>query len=157
MQNMENTQNTENTQKYAIEATEQDMMAINILFGNSVPVGIETATNQKDFQQVTQHTIDGLFGAANGIMRSALLLKYVAGNKPEIFVSLLAIADAISTVGEDLANKFEQDIKISELSDEELQPIIDIISQIHIDLPEELQAYKDQNNLQKGNHESNTN
>ena len=89
-------------------------------------------------------------------MRSALLLKYVAGNKPEIFVSLLAIADAISTVGEDLANKFEQDIKISELSDEELQPIIDIISQIHIDLPEELQAYKDQNNLQKGNNESNT-
>ena len=55
-----------------------------------------------------------------------------------------------------IANKFEQDIKISELSDEELQPIIDIISQIHIDLPEELQAYKDQNNLQKGNHESNT-
>lgn len=131
-------------EKYTIEATEQDMLAIDILFGSSVPAGLEKAGN--DQVKVTRHTIDGLFGASNGIMRSALLLKYVAGNKPEIFISLLAIADAISSVGESLANRFEEDEKAS-LNVEELQPIIDILSQIHIDLPEELQAFKKATNV----------
>lgn len=151
------TQPTQPLQTYKIEATESDMMAIDVLFSSMIPHGMDNAIKQKDIQEQTQLTINGLFGAANGIMRSALLLKYIAGNKPEIFISLLAIADAISTVGENLANKSELD-QNSQLDMEELQPIIDIISQIHIDLPEELQAFKDSQNptnSQKNNDESN--
>ena len=138
-------------QRYNIDATENDMSAINILFGDTIPTGMATATTPEEINQLT---INGLFGAANGIMRSALLLKYVAANKPEIFVSLIAIADAISTVGEELVTRFEANNNM-ESDNLDLQPIIDILSKIHIDLPEELQALKKVVNQEQESNEPN--
>lgn len=134
--------------KYTIEATETDIMVMDLLFGTNVEDNlrrIEQENPTDDHSERNQYICNGLFGASHGILRSALLMKTVAPSKPEIYKSLMKIAGAISIVGEKLLKDEIDDTNgepsfiESSLDDKEYQDILDILSGIDVELPDDLQ------------------
>ena len=133
--------------KYTIEATETDIMVMDLLFGTNVEDNLRRIEqeNPTNHSERNQYICNGLFGASHGILRSALLMKTVAPSKPEIYKSLMKIAGAISIVGEKLLKDEIDDTNgepsfiESSLDDKEYQDILDILSGIDVELPDDLQ------------------
>jgi len=137
---------------YTIQATETDIMVMDLLFGTNVEDNLkridqsdQSDQSDRNHAERNQYICNGLFGASHGILRSALLMKTVAPNKPEIYKSLMKIAGAISIVGEKLLKDEIDDLNgepsfiESSLDDKEYQDIIDILSGIDVELPDDLQ------------------
>ena len=135
----ENTEQTENTQEeqptlieYSIKATPEDMRTIAYLFGEQIPLAFEHGTQEEKINA----SIAAMFSSSDAMMRIGSLMKVALPN-PVIASKLYELAMVFAHVGSKLI-KDDETNRDQPLTEDELKPILDLLSSIDIALPEEL-------------------
>ena len=135
----ENTEQTENTQEeqptlieYSIKATPEDMRTIAYLFGEQIPLAFEHGTPEEKINA----SIAAMFYSSDAMMRIGSLMKVALPN-PVIASKLYELAMVFAHVGSKLI-KDDETNRDQPLTEDELKPILDLLSSIDIALPEEL-------------------
>lgn len=135
----ENTEQTENTQEeqptlieYSIKATPEDMRTIAYLFGEQIPLAFEQGTQEEKINA----SIAAMFSSSDAMMRIGSLMKVALPN-PVIASKLYELAMVFAHVGSKLI-KDDETNRDQPLTEDELKPILDLLSSIDIALPEEL-------------------
>lgn len=136
---MQTTKNTENTQaeqpaliEYSIKATPEDMRTIAYLFGEQIPLAFEHGTQEEKINA----SIAAMFSSSDAMMRIGSLMKVALPN-PVIASKLYELAMVFAHVGSKLI-KDDETNRDQPLTEDELKPILDLLSSIDIALPEEL-------------------
>lgn len=136
MQNTENTENTEKEQptliEYSIKATPEDMRTIAYLFGEQIPLAFEHGAQEEKINA----SIAAMFSSSDAMMRIGSLMKVALPN-PVIASKLYELAMVFAHVGSKLI-KDDETNRDQPLTEDELKPILDLLSSIDIALPEEL-------------------
>ena len=131
--------NTEDFQlnEYNIQATEIDMRTIAAVFGTSIQ---ERLASEDKFEQIDAR-IESLFATSHILYRLAVLNREALKGTNQIDKTLNNLALAYAKVAKDLLDKndmvYEEGI-FNDLKDEDLKPIIDILNNIEVTLPEGL-------------------
>ena len=118
--------------EYTIKAIPEDMRSISYLFGDSIHVSMATGSENERINA----TIAAMFSSSDAIMRIGSLMKLVLPN-PVIASKLYEIAMVFAHVGGKLI-KDDETNRDKPLTEEELQPILDILASVDISLPEGL-------------------
>ena len=133
------TEQTENTQEeqptlieYSIKATPEDMRTIAYLFGEQIPLAFEQGTQEEKINA----SIAAMFSSSDAMMRIGSLMKVALPN-PVIASKLYELAMVFAHVGSKLI-KDDETNRDQPLTEDELKPILDLLSSIDIALPEEL-------------------
>ena len=139
MQTSKNTEHIENTQEeqpalieYSIKATPEDMRTIAYLFGEQIPLAFEQGTQEEKINA----SIAAMFSSSDAMMRIGSLMKVALPN-PVIASKLYELAMVFAHVGSKLI-KDDETNRDQPLTEDELKPILDLLSSIDIALPEEL-------------------
>lgn len=139
MQTSKNTEHIENTQEeqpalieYSIKATPEDMRTIAYLFGEQIPLAFEHGTQEEKINA----SIAAMFSSSDAMMRIGSLMKVALPN-PVIASKLYELAMVFAHVGSKLI-KDDETNRDQPLTEDELKPILDLLSSIDIALPEEL-------------------
>lgn len=141
MQTTKNTENTEQTEQteqepalieYSIKATPEDMRTIAYLFGEQIPLAFEQGTQEEKINA----SIAAMFSSSDAMMRIGSLMKVALPN-PVIASKLYELAMVFAHVGSKLI-KDDETNRDQPLTEDELKPILDLLSSIDIALPEEL-------------------
>ena len=123
---------------------EDTLRAMELLFSPNLS---ELKENQPEMFQYYS-----LFGAAEGIMRSANLMLYAAPDNPELAKSLMAIAKVIAKTGAEMFEDAKETLQIleeknqspellsekSKLNSEQVNDIMAEINKIDVTLPDHL-------------------
>ena len=140
----QNEQNEQNEVTVTLTTDEDTLRAMELLFSPNLS---ELKENQPEMFQYYS-----LFGAAEGIMRSANLMLYAAPDNPELAKSLMAIAKVIAKTGaemfedaketlqqiEDNQQSPEMLLEKSKLNSEQVNDIMTEINKIDVTLPDHL-------------------
>ena len=118
--------------EYTIKAIPEDMRSISYLFGDSIHVSMATGSENEKINA----TIAAMFSSSDAIMRIGTLMKSVLPN-PVIASKLYEIAMVFAHVGGKLI-KDDETNRDKPLTEEEIQPILDILASVDISLPEGL-------------------
>ncbi len=137
MQTMENNQDNQEQQEpvlmeYNIKATPEDMRTIAYLFGEQIQLSFQ---NGSDEEKVNA-SIAAMFSSSDAMMRIGSLMRVALPN-PTIASKLYEMAMVFAHVGSKLI-KDDETNRDQLLTEEELQPILDLLASIDITLPEEL-------------------
>lgn len=135
MQTMENNQNEQQEpvlMEYNIKATPEDMRTIAYLFGEQIQLSFQ---NGSDEEKVNA-SIAAMFSSSDAMMRIGSLMRVALPN-PTIASKLYEMAMVFAHVGSKLI-KDDETNRDQLLTEEELQPILDLLASIDITLPEEL-------------------
>lgn len=134
-QNPQNQETLENLEKYTIEATETDMRTIETIFGEKQYLNLDA---EDPFTKIDA-SINVMFASSHVLLRVAALLNKCPN--PEVSKSISKLSLVFAMVGKNLLEKndgsFEEGI-FNELTTEDIQPILDILNGINIELPEGL-------------------
>lgn len=135
---MQTTENNQNEQQepvlmeYSIKATPEDMRTIAYLFGEQIQLSFQ---NGSDEEKVNA-SIAAMFSSSDAMMRIGSLMRVALPN-PTIASKLYEMAMVFAHVGSKLI-KDDETNRDQLLTEEELQPILDLLASIDITLPEEL-------------------
>ena len=138
MQTSKNTENVENEPQepalieYSIKATPEDMRTIAYLFGEQIPLSFQNGSEEEKINA----SIAAMFSSSDAMMRIGSLMKVVLPN-PVIASKLYELAMVFAHVGSKLI-KDDETNRDELLTEDELQPILDLLVSIDITLPEEL-------------------
>lgn len=139
MQTSKNTEHIEKTQEeqpalieYSIKATPEDMRTIAYLFGEQIPLAFEHGNQEEKINA----SIAAMFSSSDAMMRIGSLMKVALPN-PVIASKLYELAMVFAHVGSKLI-KDDETNRDQPLTEDELKPILDLLSSIDIALPEEL-------------------
>lgn len=137
MQTTENNQDNQEQQEpvlmeYNIKATPEDMRTIAYLFGEQIQLSFQ---NGSDEEKVNA-SIAAMFSSSDAMMRIGSLMRVALPN-PTIASKLYEMAMVFAHVGSKLI-KDDETNRDQLLTEEELQPILDLLASIDITLPEEL-------------------
>ncbi len=134
MQTMENNQEQQEPvlMEYNIKATPEDMRTIAYLFGEQIQLSFQ---NGSDEEKVNA-SIAAMFSSSDAMMRIGSLMRVALPN-PTIASKLYEMAMVFAHVGSKLI-KDDETNRDQLLTEEELQPILDLLASIDITLPEEL-------------------
>ena len=127
-----------------LTTNEDTLRAMELLFSPNLS---ELKENQPEMFQYYS-----LFGAAEGIMRSANLMLYAAPDNPELAKSLMAIAKVIAKTGAEMFEDAKETLQIleeknqspellsekSKLNSEQVNDIMAEINKIDVTLPDHL-------------------
>ena len=136
--------NEPNEVTVTLTTDEDTLRAMELLFSPNLS---ELKENQPEMFQYYS-----LFGAAEGIMRSANLMLYAAPDNPELAKSLMAIAKVIAKTGAEMFEDAKETLQIleeknqspellsekSKLNSEQVNDIMAEINKIDITLPDHL-------------------
>ena len=139
-----NEQNGQNEVTVTLTTDEDTLKAMELLFS---PNTMELKENQPEMFQYY-----ALFGAAEGIMRSANLMLHAAPDNPELAKSLMDIAKVIAKTGAEMFEDAKETLQIleeknqspellsekSKLNSEQVNDIMAEINKIDITLPDHL-------------------
>ena len=124
-------------ENYSIQATEMDMRTISAIFGGEL---IEKFKSSEPFEQIDAR-IESLFATSHILYRLAVLNREALKGTNQIDKTLNNLALAYAKVAKDLLDKndmvYEEGI-FNDLKEEGLKPIIDILNNIEVTLPEGL-------------------
>ena len=137
-------QNKQNEVTVTLTTDEDTLRAMELLFSPNLS---ELKENQPEMFQYYS-----LFGAAEGIMRSANLMLYAAPDNPELAKSLMDIAKVIAKTGAEMFEDAKETLQIleeknqspellsekSKLNSEQVNDIMAEINKIDITLPDHL-------------------
>ena len=140
----QNEQNEPNEVTVTLTTNEDTLRAMELLFSPNLS---ELKENQPEMFQYYS-----LFGAAEGIMRSANLMLYAAPDNPELAKSLMAIAKVIAKTGAEMFEDAKETLQIleeknqspellsekSKLNSEQVNDIMAEINKIDVTLPDHL-------------------
>ena len=140
----QNEQNEPNEVTITLTTDEDTLRAMELLFSPNLS---ELKENQPEMFQYYS-----LFGAAEGIMRSANLMLYAAPDNPELAKSLMAIAKVIAKTGAEMFEDAKETLQIleeknqspellsekSKLNSEQVNDIMAEINKIDVTLPDHL-------------------
>lgn len=134
---MQTTENNQEQQEpvlmeYNIKATPEDMRTIAYLFGEQIQLSFQ---NGSDEEKVNA-SIAAMFSSSDAMMRIGSLMRVALPN-PTIASKLYEMAMVFAHVGSKLI-KDDETNRDQLLTEEELQPILDLLASIDITLPEEL-------------------
>lgn len=143
-QNSEQEQNGQNEVTVTLTTDEDTLRAMELLFSPNLS---ELKENQPEMFQYYS-----LFGAAEGIMRSANLMLYAAPDNPELAKSLMNIAKVIAKTGAEMFEDAKETLQIleeknqspellsekSKLNSEQVNDIMAEINKIDVTLPDHL-------------------
>ena len=144
IQQEQNKQNKQNEVTVTLTTDEDTLRAMELLFSPNLS---ELKENQPEMFQYYS-----LFGAAEGIMRSANLMLYAAPDNPELAKSLMDIAKVIAKTGAEMFEDAKETLQIleeknqspellsekSKLNSEQVNDIMVEINKIDITLPDHL-------------------
>ena len=123
--------------EYNIQATEIDMRTIAAVFGTSIQ---ERLASEDKFEQIDAR-IETLFATSHILLRLSLLNKEALNVNDKVGITLNKLALVYAEVAKNLLDKndasFEEGI-FNELTKEDLDPIMDVLNNINVDLPEGL-------------------
>ena len=136
--------NEQNEVTVTLTTNEDTLRAMELLFSPNLS---ELKENQPEMFQYYS-----LFGAAEGIMRSANLMLYAAPDNPELAKSLMAIAKVIAKTGAEMFEDAKETLQIleeknqspellsekSKLNSEQVNDIMAEINKIDVTLPDHL-------------------
>lgn len=136
--------NEPNEVTVTLTTNEDTLRAMELLFSPNLS---ELKENQPEMFQYYS-----LFGAAEGIMRSANLMLYAAPDNPELAKSLMAIAKVIAKTGAEMFEDAKETLQIleeknqspellsekSKLNSEQVNDIMAEINKIDVTLPDHL-------------------
>ena len=136
--------NEPNEVTVTLTTNEDTLRAMELLFSPNLS---ELKENQPEMFQYYS-----LFGAAEGIMRSANLMLYAAPNNPELAKSLMDIAKVIAKTGAEMFEDAKETLQIleeknqspellsekSKLNSEQVNDIMAEINKIDVTLPDHL-------------------
>ncbi len=139
-----NEQNKQNEVTVTLTTDEDTLRAMELLFSPNLS---ELKENQPEMFQYYS-----LFGAAEGIMRSANLMLYAAPDNPELAKSLMAIAKVIAKTGAEMFEDAKETLQMleernqspellsekSKLNSEQVNDIMAEINKIDVTLPDHL-------------------
>lgn len=139
-----NEQQEQNEVTVTLTTNEDTLRAMELLFSPNLS---ELKENQPEMFQYYS-----LFGAAEGIMRSANLMLYAVPNNPELAKSLMAIAKVIAKTGAEMFEDAKETLQVleeknqspellsekSKLNSEQINDIMSEISKIDVTLPDHL-------------------
>ena len=139
-----NEQNEQNEVTVTLTTNEDTLRAMELLFSPNLS---ELKENQPEMFQYYS-----LFGAAEGIMRSANLMLYAAPDNPELAKSLMAIAKVIAKTGAEMFEDAKETLQMleernqspellsekSKLNSEQVNDIMAEINKIDVTLPDHL-------------------
>ena len=139
-----NEQNGQNEVTVTLTTDEDTLKAMELLFS---PNTMELKENQPEMFQYY-----ALFGAAEGIMRSANLMLHAAPDNPELAKSLMDIAKVIAKTGAEMFEDAKETLQIleekgqslellsekSKLNSEQVNDIMAEINKIDVTLPDHL-------------------
>ena len=139
-----NEQNEQNEVTVTLTTNEDTLRAMELLFSPNLS---ELKENQPEMFQYYS-----LFGAAEGIMRSANLMLYAAPDNPELAKSLMDIAKVIAKTGAEMFEDAKETLQIleeknqspellserSKLNSEQVNDIMAEINKIDVTLPDHL-------------------
>ena len=140
----QNEQNEPNEVTVTLTTDEDTLRAMELLFSPNLS---ELKENQPEMFQYYS-----LFGAAEGIMRSANLMLYAAPDNPELAKSLMNIAKVIAKTGAEMFEDAKETLQIleeknqspellsekSKLNSEQVNDIMAEINKIDVTLPDHL-------------------
>ena len=140
----QNEQNEPNEVTVTLTTDEDTLRAMELLFSPNLS---ELKENQPEMFQYYS-----LFGAAEGIMRSANLMLYAAPDNPELAKSLMDIAKVIAKTGAEMFEDAKETLQIleeknqspellsekSKLNSEQVNDIMAEINKIDVTLPDHL-------------------
>lgn len=135
---MQTTENNQNEQQepvlmeYSIKATPEDMRTIAYLFGEQIQLSFQNGTQEEKINA----SIAAMFSSSDAMMRIGSLMKVALPN-PTIASKLYEMAMVFAHVGSKLI-KDDETNRDQPLTEDELKPILDLLSSIDIALPEEL-------------------
>lgn len=135
---MQTTENNQNEQQepvlmeYSIKATPEDMRTIAYLFGEQIQLSFQNGTQEEKINA----SIAAMFSSSDAMMRIGSLMKVALPN-PVIASKLYELAMVFAHVGSKLI-KDDETNRDQPLTEDELKPILDLLSSIDIALPEEL-------------------
>ena len=118
--------------EYTIKATPEDMRLISYLFGSQIH---EAASNGTPEEKINA-SIAAMFSSSDAMMRIGSLMKAILPN-PLIGSKIFEMAMIFAHVGSKLI-KDDETNRDQPLTEEELQPILDILNSIDISLPDDL-------------------
>ena len=139
-----NEQHEPNEVTVTLTTNEDTLRAMELLFSPNLS---ELKENQPEMFQYYS-----LFGAAEGIMRSANLMLYAAPDNPELAKSLMAIAKVIAKTGAEMFEDAKETLQMleeknqspellsekSKLNSEQVNDIMAEINKIDVTLPDHL-------------------
>ena len=139
-----NEQHEQNEVTVTLTTDEDTLRAMELLFSPNLS---ELKENQPEMFQYYS-----LFGAAEGIMRSANLMLYAAPDNPELAKSLMAIAKVIAKTGAEMFEDAKETLQMleernqspellsekSKLNSEQVNDIMAEINKIDVTLPDHL-------------------
>ena len=142
--NSEQEQQEQNEVTVTLTTNEDTLRAMELLFSPNLS---ELKENQPEMFQYYS-----LFGAAEGIMRSANLMLYAAPDNPELAKSLMNIAKVIAKTGAEMFEDAKETLQIleeknqspellsekSKLNSEQVNDIMAEINKIDVTLPDHL-------------------
>ena len=134
---MENTSYEPNFQKYTIEAEETDMRTISVLFGGEI---LDRLNSEDAFTKIDAQ-IESMFASSHMLFRLAALNKETLNVDTDIAKTFNKLALIFAKVAKDLLDKNEEAYKeglFNQLTKEDLKPIMDILNNIEVELPEGL-------------------
>ena len=108
------------------------MRTIAYLFGEQIPLAFEQGTQEEKINA----SIAAMFSSSDAMMRIGSLMKVALPN-PVIASKLYELAMVFAHVGSKLI-KDDETNRDQPLTEDELKPILDLLSSIDIALPEEL-------------------
>ena len=143
-QQLPDKQNEQNEVTVTLTTDEDTLRAMELLFSPNLS---ELKENQPEMFQYYS-----LFGAAEGIMRSANLMLYAAPDNPELAKSLMDIAKVIAKTGAEMFEDAKETLQIleeknqspellsekSKLNSEQVNDIMAEINKIDVTLPDHL-------------------
>ena len=143
-QQLPDKQNEPNEVTVTLTTNEDTLRAMELLFSPNLS---ELKENQPEMFQYYS-----LFGAAEGIMRSANLMLYAAPDNPELAKSLMDIAKVIAKTGAEMFEDAKETLQIleeknqspellsekSKLNSEQVNDIMAEINKIDVTLPDHL-------------------
>lgn len=118
--------------EYTIKSTPEDMRAIAYLFGDQIQNAFISGSEEEKINA----SIAAMFSTSDAIMRAGTLMKAALPN-PLIASKLYELAMVFAHVGSKLI-KDDETNRDQPLTEEEIKPILDLLSSIDIDLPAEL-------------------
>ena len=134
------THQNQNLNIYQIQATQEDMQTISMLFGGSIQAISDDPSAPVEVK--LQNNINGLFTSSEGMFRVCEILNSVLKHTPNTNIIVQSIS-SMAVVLAHIANKLAYDenyntqneYKIPEI---ELEPLMNIINLVNINLPDEL-------------------
>ena len=122
---------------FNIKATETDMRTMAILFGGEI---YENLNSEDPFIKIDAG-IQTMFASSHMLFRMAALLKEAIKVDPIIANKFNELAMVFAQAAKTLLDKNEESFQegiFNELSNDDLKPIIDVLKNINVELPEGL-------------------